>query len=118
MYQVDINKKSTNKWTCKLCGNKQTLKQVFFEGDSKDCRERVKLLNGMRGQRDNETTEMNLIMSEKRQNQKYEEEEEVKQQQQPVQSKWAKYLSKKEYQRYYGDNEQQQNVNDDDDDEL
>lgn len=29
-YQVDIDKKSTNKWTCKLCGAKQSLKQVVF----------------------------------------------------------------------------------------
>lgn len=28
IYQVDIDKKSTKKWTCKLCGAKQTLKQV------------------------------------------------------------------------------------------
>lgn len=28
MFQVDIDKKSTNKWTCKLCGSKQSLKQV------------------------------------------------------------------------------------------
>lgn len=27
-YQVDQNKNSTNKWTCKLCGAKQSLKQV------------------------------------------------------------------------------------------
>ncbi|RNA30919.1 hypothetical protein BpHYR1_046254 [Brachionus plicatilis] len=46
---VDINKKSTNKWTCKLCGSKQSLKQVFFQGDSKECREKVQLLNQLSG---------------------------------------------------------------------
>ena len=28
-FQVDINKKSTNKWTCKICSAKQSLKQVI-----------------------------------------------------------------------------------------
>ena len=42
-------KKSTNRWSCKVCGDKQSLKQVFFKGTSKECRQRVQELNHRRG---------------------------------------------------------------------
>ena len=84
MYQVDINKRSTNKWSCKLCGEKQSLKQVvfftdqfvirryfirvyfllilqvFFQGDSRDCRERVKALNELKNQNEQKSDQEKL----------------------------------------------------------
>jgi hypothetical protein len=29
-HQVDIKKKSTNKWDCKMCGQKQQLQYVYL----------------------------------------------------------------------------------------
>lgn len=45
--QVDIVKK-VNKWTCKLCGEKQSLKTVIFQGSGKECRLNVQKLNESR----------------------------------------------------------------------
>ena len=42
-------KKSTNKWTCKLCGEKQSIKQIFFKGSGKECRMQVQQLNLAKG---------------------------------------------------------------------
>ena len=44
-FQVDQVKKSTNKWTCKMCGEKQSLKQVYFTGTGKECRLNCQTLN-------------------------------------------------------------------------
>ncbi|KAG4069629.1 hypothetical protein HA402_014652 [Bradysia odoriphaga] len=48
MYQVDIVKKAP-KWTCKLCGEKQSLKKVFCQGSGKECRLQVQRLNELKG---------------------------------------------------------------------
>jgi hypothetical protein len=112
MYQVDINKKSTNKWQCKLCGSKQTLKQVFFESDcAKDCRERVKQLNSLNGQRQEQQQNANLARHLDLNNlDEYEQANESIDKHKPTAvttvSKWAKYLTKKEFNKYYGDNNQ------------
>ena len=42
-------KKSTNKWACKLCGEKQSVKQIFFKGSGKECRIQVQQLNLAKG---------------------------------------------------------------------
>ncbi|XP_037049892.1 MRN complex-interacting protein [Bradysia coprophila] len=47
MYQVDIVKKAP-KWTCKLCGEKQSLKKVFCQGSGKECRLQVQRLNELK----------------------------------------------------------------------
>lgn len=38
-------KKTTKKWSCKMCGEKQSIKQIFYTGTSKDSRMRVQMLN-------------------------------------------------------------------------
>ncbi|XP_016400537.1 UPF0544 protein C5orf45 homolog [Sinocyclocheilus rhinocerous] len=38
------------KWTCKVCGEKQSLMQEFGRGTAADCRRHVQKLNTLRGQ--------------------------------------------------------------------
>lgn len=40
--------KKSNKWDCKMCGDKQSLMKVFGEGTGKECRLHVQKLNTMR----------------------------------------------------------------------
>ncbi|XP_068460327.1 MRN complex-interacting protein isoform X2 [Clinocottus analis] len=47
-FQVQQVKK-INKWSCKLCGQKQTLMKEFGRGSGSDCRRHVQKLNAMRG---------------------------------------------------------------------
>ncbi|XP_065814865.1 MRN complex-interacting protein isoform X2 [Labrus bergylta] len=47
-FQVQQVKK-VNKWSCKLCGKKQTLLKEFGRGSGADCRRHVQKLNAMRG---------------------------------------------------------------------
>ena len=110
VYQVDIEKKSTTKWTCKLCGSKQTLKQVYFEGESRECRDRVKQLNMMNGERERAVEEANIsrvlsgpIMAENGSQVGVQHWQMGSQINRPQVSKWTKYLSKQEIQTYYGD---------------
>ena len=122
-YQVDINKKSTNKWQCKLCGSKQTLKQVFYESDSaKDCRERVKQLNSLNGERQMQQQNANLARHLNSNTNNYDDDEYEQDNTSNYNqstfnqsssnnkvSKWAKYLTKKEFNKYYGDEEDEEN---------
>ncbi|XP_046444084.1 MRN complex-interacting protein-like [Daphnia pulex] len=48
-FQVHIVKKSSKKWVCKMCGEKQTIIKVFGQGSAKDCREHVQKLNLVKG---------------------------------------------------------------------
>lgn len=41
-----------NKWVCKLCGEKQSVKRHYGLGTSKDCRIHVQKLNKMRGEKE------------------------------------------------------------------
>eukprot|EP01134_Creolimax_fragrantissima_P002710 CFRG2710T1 len=50
-FQVKQETKSTN-WKCKLCGEKQSLKMVYFTGSGKDCRVSSQTLNMQRGMKD------------------------------------------------------------------
>ncbi|CAF0765886.1 unnamed protein product [Brachionus calyciflorus] len=104
MYQVDIDKKSTNKWTCKLCGSKQSLKQIFFQGESKDCRLKVQQLNEMGSKIQEQIAETKLNYLENQTNQQqhqnsYENNSNVSYQQQNILSnatkvsKWARFLT-------------------------
>ncbi|KAK3087701.1 hypothetical protein FSP39_009358 [Pinctada imbricata] len=52
-FQVHQVKKS-NKWNCKLCGEKQSVKKVFGRGSGSDCRCHVQKLNTLRGEIDAE----------------------------------------------------------------
>ncbi|XP_061168197.1 MRN complex-interacting protein-like [Saccostrea echinata] len=51
-FQVQQVKKSSNKWNCKLCGEKQSIKKVFGRGSGADCRHHVQRLNTLRQQQD------------------------------------------------------------------
>ncbi|XP_058654423.1 MRN complex-interacting protein isoform X2 [Onychostoma macrolepis] len=48
-FQVQQVKKS-KKWTCKVCGEKQSLIKEFGQGSAADCRRHVQKLNALRGQ--------------------------------------------------------------------
>jgi len=48
-FQVDIVKKA-NKWQCKVCGDKQSIKKVFCTGTGLECRSVVQQLNLQIGQ--------------------------------------------------------------------
>ncbi|CAH0600426.1 unnamed protein product [Chrysodeixis includens] len=58
VFQVHQTKKS-NKWECKLCGEKQSVKRHYGLGTAKDCRLHVQKLNGMRGEIDELKCELN-----------------------------------------------------------
>ncbi|MEQ2198716.1 hypothetical protein XENOCAPTIV_017136 [Xenoophorus captivus] len=47
-FQVQQVKK-VKKWSCKLCGEKQSLLKEFGRGSGADCRRHVQKLNAMRG---------------------------------------------------------------------
>ncbi|KAM4554835.1 MRN complex-interacting protein [Odontesthes bonariensis] len=47
-FQVQQVKKA-NRWSCKLCGQKQSLLKEFGRGSAADCRRHVQKLNSMRG---------------------------------------------------------------------
>ncbi|XP_062621931.1 MRN complex-interacting protein-like [Saccostrea cucullata] len=51
-FQVHQVKKSSNKWNCKLCGEKQSIKKVFGRGSGADCRQHVQRLNTLRQQQE------------------------------------------------------------------
>ncbi|XP_014604074.1 PREDICTED: UPF0544 protein C5orf45 homolog [Polistes canadensis] len=44
MFQVHIVKKE-QKWQCKVCNEKQSIRRVYFQGSGKDCRSHVQELN-------------------------------------------------------------------------
>nr|XP_015205498.1 PREDICTED: UPF0544 protein C5orf45 homolog [Lepisosteus oculatus] len=48
-FQVHQVKKS-NKWNCKMCGEKQSLMKIYGQGSGADCRRHVQKLNAMRGE--------------------------------------------------------------------
>ncbi len=63
-FNSDIVKKKNDKWQCKMCGEKQSVKHVFCVfANAKDCREAVQELNCRRGQRD-ENHESVLVSDE------------------------------------------------------
>uniref|UniRef100_A0A3Q1JAA6 MRN complex-interacting protein N-terminal domain-containing protein n=1 Tax=Anabas testudineus TaxID=64144 RepID=A0A3Q1JAA6_ANATE len=41
--------KKATRWSCKLCGEKQSLLKEFGRGSGADCRRHVQKLNAMRG---------------------------------------------------------------------
>ncbi|RUS76169.1 hypothetical protein EGW08_016081, partial [Elysia chlorotica] len=51
----------SKKWTCKLCGLKQSVIKVFGEGTGAECRHHVQKLNTLRGQADQILEEKHLI---------------------------------------------------------
>ncbi|XP_005096819.1 uncharacterized protein LOC101846282 [Aplysia californica] len=50
----------TNKWKCKLCGSKQSVRKVYGRGTGADCRRHVQKLNTVRGHVDQELCDLRL----------------------------------------------------------
>lgn len=50
LFQVQQVKKSSNKWTCKVCTTKQSVIKKYYEGQAADCRKRVQQLNMKKGE--------------------------------------------------------------------
>ncbi|KAI0223536.1 MRN complex-interacting protein [Lamellibrachia satsuma] len=50
-FQVHQVKKST-RWSCKICGDKQSIKKIYGEGTGADCRHHVQKLNMLRATED------------------------------------------------------------------
>ncbi|XP_060935746.1 MRN complex-interacting protein isoform X1 [Limanda limanda] len=48
-FQVQQVKKVTTRWSCKVCGEKQSLLKEFGRGSGADCRRHVQKLNAMMG---------------------------------------------------------------------
>ncbi|XP_050351999.1 MRN complex-interacting protein [Nymphalis io] len=61
IFQVHQTRKD-NKWVCKICGEKQSVKRHYGIGTSKDCRTHVQKLNKLRG--DKEESLVNIVDSE------------------------------------------------------
>nr|XP_026484451.1 MRN complex-interacting protein [Vanessa tameamea] len=61
VFQVHQTRKD-NKWVCKICGEKQSVKRHYGIGTSRDCRTHVQKLNKLRG--DQEQTSVNTVDSE------------------------------------------------------
>ncbi|XP_039668527.1 MRN complex-interacting protein isoform X3 [Perca fluviatilis] len=81
--------KKVNRWSCKLCGEKQSLKKEFGRGSGADCRRHVQKLNAMRGavMEKLEHHTWSLWKQEVE-----EEEEEEEHEQESPGSRWSKYL--------------------------
>ncbi|XP_060903688.1 MRN complex-interacting protein isoform X2 [Labrus mixtus] len=102
-FQVQQVKK-VNKWSCKLCGKKQTLLKEFGRGSGADCRRHVQKLNAMRGavieeQEHNTRSLWEQAEEEEEEEEEPEEEQQVSQAQgsqaqgsQAQVSRWIKYL--------------------------
>ena len=51
-FNVDIVKKTNLKWQCKMCGENQSIKNVYGTSDTaKECREIAQQLNQRRGEK-------------------------------------------------------------------
>ncbi|XP_034722387.1 MRN complex-interacting protein [Etheostoma cragini] len=77
--------KKVSRWSCKLCGEKQSLKKEFGRGSGADCRRHVQKLNAMRGavlHQQDSTWSLR----------KQEVEGEEKDEQETAASRWSKYL--------------------------
>ncbi|XP_026041519.1 MRN complex-interacting protein isoform X1 [Astatotilapia calliptera] len=87
-FQVQQVKKA-RKWSCKLCGEKQSLLKEFGRGNAADCRRHVQKLNAMRGAMMEEQERRSWSLWEQEQQEEQQEDEE--QTDEPV-SRWSKYL--------------------------
>lgn len=61
-FQVELVKKS-NKWKCKVCGERQSVRQVYGKGQAPDCRRHVQKLNQMRGEKEREQLVLSRVVS-------------------------------------------------------
>lgn len=89
--------KKTNKWNCKLCGEKESVIKVFGRGSGADCRHHVQRLNQLRGDIISVKEQINTFSyqtqdesdsSDKLENDSYNRVQET-----GTDSKWIKFLS-------------------------
>ncbi|XP_038142582.1 MRN complex-interacting protein isoform X2 [Cyprinodon tularosa] len=96
-FQVQQVKK-VKKWSCKLCGEKQSLLKEYGRGSGADCRRHVQKLNAMRGtmMEEQEAARWSLCGQEEEEEEEEgddEGEERTDDQVRPTQvSRWSKYL--------------------------
>ncbi|KAK7916258.1 hypothetical protein WMY93_012019 [Mugilogobius chulae] len=92
IFQVQQVKK-VNKWTCKVCGQKQSVVKEFGRGCGADCRRHVQKLNGARGAKMEEEAKVRAEMDTQTHwhETEFAEEEEQQQLYKPV-SRWDKYM--------------------------
>lgn len=62
-FQVQQVKKA-KKWTCKVCGEKQSLIKEFGRGAAADCRRHVQKLNALRGEQHQLNTQQLLAQGD------------------------------------------------------
>ncbi|XP_042349611.1 MRN complex-interacting protein [Plectropomus leopardus] len=90
-FQVQQVKKA-NKWSCKLCGAKQSLLKEFGRGSGADCRRHVQKLNAMRGAMMEEQEQHAWSLWKQEEVDGEDEPEEQDQVNQTQVSRWSKYL--------------------------
>ncbi|KAM4035926.1 MRN complex-interacting protein [Anomaloglossus baeobatrachus] len=96
-FQVHPVKKN-KKWSCKLCGEKQTLLKVYGQGSGADCRHHVQKLNRLQGQVEQAATSTdgenhpNTVSNE---HIGEESNESLEASQEAARSRWNKYLEEK-----------------------
>ncbi|XP_029368629.1 MRN complex-interacting protein [Echeneis naucrates] len=88
-FQVQQVKK-VNRWSCKVCGQKQSLLKEFGRGSGADCRRHVQRLNAMRGAMIEEHE--HKILSPWKQVETVGEEQHDDQARHTQVSRWSKYL--------------------------
>ncbi|XP_037531414.1 MRN complex-interacting protein [Nematolebias whitei] len=100
-FQVQQVKKA-RKWTCKLCGQKQSLLKEFGRGSAPDCRRHVQKLNSARGDLIDEQERCTWSLWEQANGGEELEEEEQQQRDDQVKqlclqqnhvSRWSRYLN-------------------------
>ncbi|XP_014360389.2 MRN complex-interacting protein [Papilio machaon] len=95
VFQIHQTKKS-NKWQCKMCGEKQSIKRHYGIGNGKECRLHVQKLNGLRGEIEDE--KLNSLHSNDDYSNSEEEnvESNLFQNELKTESKWSTYIEKEE----------------------
>ncbi|XP_013774931.1 MRN complex-interacting protein-like [Limulus polyphemus] len=93
-FQVHLVKKSF-KWNCKMCGEKQSIKQVYGKGSGFDCRKHVQKLNSLKGQLLEETKELLHLTEANSEDSELHDEKQLRANScsgQSQKSKWAMFL--------------------------
>uniref|UniRef100_A0A1B6LE63 MRN complex-interacting protein N-terminal domain-containing protein n=1 Tax=Graphocephala atropunctata TaxID=36148 RepID=A0A1B6LE63_9HEMI len=106
-FQSHIVKK-TNKWECKVCGVKQSIKKVYGRGSGKDCRLHTQKLNALKGEKEdiNQELECEEVIAGDLQNEKTSSFTKANCTS-PRGSKWSEYVDEEnknvETQSYFGE---------------
>ncbi|CAK1599995.1 unnamed protein product [Parnassius mnemosyne] len=93
VFQIHQTKKS-NKFQCKMCGEKQSIKRHYGLGNGKECRLHVQKLNSIRGQTEEE--KLITVYSDDDIGDCSENNEIVNSTEQQSKSKWSSFIEKDE----------------------